>query len=461
MVTEFKFPDVGEGIQEGELISWKVAEGDKVEVDQILAEVETDKAVVELPSPVAGTILKLYVKPGDAITVGQVLVAIGKPDEKVSIEKKQSPEAARRKKKRTGSVVGSLPETLETSYMKPMSTSDEPHDLLTALDTTRIPTSIKALTSLSSTISGEPVRALALPSTRRLARDLGVPLDRVTGTGPNNRVTDEDVRRYAEAHGHTFIASSPSIPSTPFLGGALREDAYGLVESVPLRGIRRATARRMVEAASTAVLVTHTEDADVTELYNLRKAEKLKAAAIGIKLTYLPFIIKAVIIALKKHPALNSSLDEEHDEIHYKRYYNIGVAVDTPNGLIVPVVKNADKLPLYDLAKKINEFVEKATKRTIRLEDLRGGTFTITNVGVYGGIYATPIISPPQSAILATGAIRPKPLVVDDDIRIRQVLPLSLSFDHRIADGAEAARFTNTLKEYLERPARIFIDGGP
>lgn len=464
MVTKFQFPDVGEGIHEGELISWRIAEGDKVEIDQVLAEVETDKAVVEIPSPVAGTILKLYVKAGDTITVGQVLVALGKPGEPIPDDEKPTPKKTPPPKapepEDAGSVVGAIPDSLPLSVSTP-SLTDEPQDLLSALDTARLPTSIKALTSQPRDPATSLARALALPSTRRLARDVGVPLERIIGTGPNGRITDDDVRRYAEDHGHTFVAPQTSISTGTFFGGTLSEDEYGLTEAIPLKGIRRATARRMVEAVSTAVLVTHTDDVDVTELYALRKAEKEKAANLGIKLTYLPFVIKAVIIALKKHPALNSSLDEDVDEIRYKRYYNIGVAVDTADGLIVPVIKNADRLPLYELAKVINDFVEKATNRTINLADLRGGTFTITNVGVYGGIYATPIVSPPQAAILATGAIRQRPRVIDDEIRIRHVLPLSLAFDHRIIDGAEAARFTNTVRDYLEQPARIFIDGGP
>jgi pyruvate dehydrogenase E2 component (dihydrolipoamide acetyltransferase) len=214
----------------------------------------------------------------------------------------------------------------------------------------------------------------------------------------------------------------------------------------------------MVEAASTAVLVTHTDEADVTLLRGLRNKEKQRAAQQNIKLTYLPFIIKAVIAALKKHPSLNSSLNEAVDEIDYRRYYNMGVAVDTSDGLIVPVIKNADKITLYAIAEQLQQFATQARDRTISLEDIRGGTFTITNVGVIGGIFATPIINPPQAAILATGAIRPQPRVIEDTVQIRYILPLSLSFDHRIIDGAESARFTNTVINYLETPAWIFMD---
>ena len=398
MAFEFKFPDVGEGITEGTIVKWKVKEGDKVEADQVLAEVETDKAVVEPPSPKKGTILKLNHKEGDVIKVGEVLAVIGEKGEKVEA------------KPYTGSVVGFLEEAPEeeTEQKKPKQ---------------------------SVTTSGK--KTLAAPAVRKLAKELKVDLNAVAGTGPDGRITEYDIRKNG--------SGKPKIRK--------KYDFYGYVDRVPLKGIRKITAEKMREAVNNAALVTNHDHVDVTSLSNLRKKEKEKASKKGVHLTYLPFIVKATILALKKHPFVASSV--EGDEIIVKKYYNIGVAIDTPDGLIVPVIKGADKKKLYDLATEVNKFVEKAKTRKIDLMDLRGGVFTITNIGVIGSTYFTPIVNYPETCILGTGRIEEQARVIDGKVVIRKVMPISFTYDHRVLDGAEAARFMNDLRELLEKPSSL------
>ena len=402
MVYEFKFPDVGEGITEGIIVKWKVKEGGKVESDQILADVETDKAVIEIPSPKKGIILKLYHKEGDTIYVGEVLAVIGEKGEKI-------PE---KKERYTGSVVGFVPEAEEE----------------------------KKLTQKKKPVSkpGEE-KIIAAPVVRKLAKDLKVDLTQVIGTGANGRITEDDVRK--------FSGKKPAAKVTK------KYDLFGYVDRVPLKGIRKITAEKMRRAVSNAALVTHHDHVDVTALAEVRKKEKEKAAKKGVHLTYLAYIIKATVETLKKHPYVASSVEE--DEIIIKKYYNIGVAIDTPDGLIVPVIKGADQKSLYDLAKEIDNFVEKAKTRKIDLMDLRGGVFTITNIGVIGSTYFTPIVNYPETCILGTGRIEYQARVGDGKVQVRKVMPISFTYYHRILDGAEAARFMNDLRILLEDPKSL------
>ena len=389
MVRQFKFPDVGEGIAEGEVVRWAVGEGDEVKVDQTLGEIETDKAIVEIPSPYAGTVLKLHFKPKDIVKVGQVLVSIGEKGEAV-------PEAA--------------------------------------------PVTTRAA-------GGAPAPAgaiLATPAVRKLAGELGVDLATVPGTGPGGRITEEDVGAAKKA---------PAAEKKPKFRIKAKFDFYGALEHVPLRGLRRATARRLTESIRKAVHVTHFDEADAAGLVALRKKMKPEAEANGLKLTFLPFIVKAVIEALKLHPMLNAMVDDEAEEIVVKKYYNIGIAVDVPDGLIVPVVKGADMKTIFEIAGDIQSLAEAARNRTLDLADLKGGTFSITNVGAIGGNAATPIINFPETAILATMRIADRVRAVDGAAVVRTVLPLCLSFDHRVVDGAEAARFSRDLVRFLETPA--------
>ena len=409
MAFEFKFPDVGEGITEGTIVKWKVKENDDVKADQIIAEVETDKAVVEIPSPRKGTILKLYHKEGEVINVGEVLAVIGKKGEKI-------PERAEHY---TGSVVGFLPEAKEEEK-KP------------------------AQKKMHASISGEE-KVMAAPIVRKFAKMLGVDLTAVKGTGPDGRITEQDVKDAAQVKKPEPVRKGPKVTK--------KYDLFGYVKRVPLKGIRKITAEKMTEAVRNAALVTHHDHVDVTELANVRKNEKEKAAKKGTHLTYLPFIIKATIKALKKHPFVASSV--EGDEIIVKKYYNIGVAIDTEEGLIVPVIKGADQKKLYALADDVNNFVEKSKSRKIDLMDLKGGVFTITNIGVIGSTYFTPIVNYPETCILGTGRIEYKPSVIDGKVEIRKVMPISFTYDHRVLDGAEAARFMNDLKDLLEKPGSL------
>ncbi len=410
MAYEFRFPDVGEGITEGTIVKWKVKEGDNVEADQILAEVETDKAVVEVPSPKKGAILKLNHKEGEVINVGEVLAVIGEKGEKLEAKKEE------KSAHYTGSVVGFLPEA-EGETKRP------------------------AQNNKNAVSSPEDSGIKASPIVRKLAKILNVDLSGIKGTGANGIITEEDVKK---------AVSGAKAQEKPAVKSVKKYDFFGYVDHVPLKGIRKITAEKMSEAVRNAALVTNHDHVDVTELANVREKEKENAAQKGVKLTYLPFIIKATIESIKKHPYVASSVEE--NEIIVKKYYNIGVAIDTPDGLIVPVIKGADQKSLYSLANEVNNFVEKVKSRKIDLMDLRGGVFTITNIGVIGSTYFTPIVNYPETCILGTGRIEDKAVVRDGKIVIRKIMPISFTYDHRVIDGAEAARFMNDLRDLLEKP---------
>jgi pyruvate dehydrogenase E2 component (dihydrolipoyllysine-residue acetyltransferase) len=400
MAKEFRFPDVGEGITEGEIVRWLVKEGDEVRVDETLAEIETDKAVVEMPSPYAGTVLKLHFKEKDVIKVGQTLVTIGEKGEKLA---EAAPAAA--------AAQGAAP---------------------------------VALTGAAA-LAPPPVRpgeVLATPGVRALAKELGVDISAVRGTGPAGRVTEADVRSFQALPPEKKLAVKVKA----------KYDLYGTLERVPLHGIRRSTAKKMRESLDHAAHVTHCDEADAGPLEALRAKMKPEVEAAGAKLTYLPFIVKALVEALKLHPAFNATLDEAENEIVLKKYYNIGIAVDVPDGLIVPVVKFADQKSIAELAAEIQDLAKRARDRTLDLAELKGGTFSITNVGAIGGDFATPIINYPEVAILATMKIADRARVVAGAVVVRRTLPLCLAFDHRVVDGAEAARFTRDLIRFLEAP---------
>ena len=418
MAYEFKFPDIGEGLTEGEIVRWLVKEGDALKEGAPLVEVETDKALAEIPSPKTGVVLKILAKEKEIVKVGQVIVVLG--------EKGESPAAAVQKPASVG-VVGELEEAPEESPAVSVTTE------------TKKPLFVSA-------------HALAAPAVRALAKELGVEIDQVKGSGPEGRVLEKDVRQAAEAKGKPVEPEKKPAKVKKY-------DLYGYVDRIPLRGVRRSIAKAMVKSKYTAPHVTTTDEADVTELWKMREKEKKAAEKKGIKLTILPFIIKSVIAGLTQHPYLNATLEDENEEIVLKKYYNIGVAADTPEGLMVPVVKNAKDKSIFQLAEELTQLTEKARKRTIDLADLKGGTFTISNYGAVGGIYGTPIINHPEVAILGVGKIKDMPVVKDGKIEIRKILHLSLSFDHRVIDGAEAVRFLNTVIEHLEDPDLILLEG--
>jgi pyruvate dehydrogenase E2 component (dihydrolipoamide acetyltransferase) len=388
MPFDFVLPDLGEGITEGEVRKLLVKEGDAIEEHQTILEIETDKAIVEVPSPKKGRVLKINKDIGDMAKVGEVLMTIAEEGEAVE----EKPKAEERPK--SVSVVGVLPEEEEI---------------------------------------------LATPAVRAMAKELGVKIETIKGSGPGGSITKEDV-----------IEASEKAKKA--------EDQYGVIERIPIRGLRRTIAKNLIASQKTTAFVTGMDEADITELWNLREREKKAMIDKGIHLTFLPFFIKAVHHALAEHPLLNASVDEEKEEIIIKKYYNIGIAVDTPDGLMVPVIKDADKKTILELAKEIQDLSQKARDRKIKLEEMKGSTFTITNYGHFGGTFATPIINYPDVAILGTGKISEKPWVKDGQIAIRKILPLSLTFDHRVTDGVDSAKFLSKVIQYLEDPALLFIE---
>jgi len=407
MAFVFNFPDVGEGIHEGRVVEWLVAEGEVVAVDQPLLKVETDKAVVELPSPNAGTVLRLHAVADSAIFVGDPLVTIGEQDED--------------------------PGAPPAGDAKPAPSVSAP-----------APAEVEAPVAAAAVR-----RPLATPRTRALARKLGVDLARVQGSGPGGRITDEDVQRASEGRSRP-PASTPtaSVPS-----GVTAATVDGEVERVPITHLRKVIANAMRYSKQHSAHVTHVDEADVTDLMDhYRRAKPVIEERTGIRFTVLPFFIKALVATLKKYPVFNASVDEERQEILFKKYYNIGIAVDTPEGLIVPVIRNADRKDMVDLAAEVADKAQRARDRQLTLDELKGGTCTITNIGPLGGVFATPIINQPELAIVGLHAIKERPEVMDGEIAIRKMMYLSLSFDHRYVDGAEAARFMSDLVRLVSQP---------
>lgn len=424
MPFDFTLPDVGEGLTEGELLAWLVQEGELVKEGQPLARLETDKAIVEIPAPRDGIILQLKFQPGDIIHVGEVFVVFGEPGE----TPQPTPQIG-------VGVVGVLEEAPPEPSPTPAPAAPE--------------------------VKPAPFPAiLATPVVRQLAKELGVDLRQVRGSGPEGRILEADVRqvaaqRAAPATAPAAPAAPPAAEAKPAPRKVKKYDFYGYIEHVPFRGLRRTIAKNLSRAHQTTVTVTATDEADITDLLALQQRLKALPAAQGLHLTILPFVIRAAVAALRQHPYLNATLDEEAEEIILKKYYNIGIATDTPEGLMVPVIKNAGDKGLLELAQEIQTLAAKARDRTIDLADLQGGTFTITNYGAIRGIFGTPVLNYPEVAILGIGRRQELPRVRAGAIVVRQILPISLSFDHRVIDGAQAARFLQDLIMYLEEPALL------
>ena len=428
----FRLPDVGEGIAEAEIVEYLVKVGDNVKADQPVVRIETDKAVVELPAPVTGKVVEIPNEPGSTVQVGDPLLIFETEAEakKGKAEAEERPKPAPKEEK-------------EEAERKP----EPKREKATAEEREEPPKE-----------SPEAPRVLATPHTRRLARELKVDISTVKGSGSHGRITDDDVRKAAEKapsprpKGPTAAAiQAPATAGFDF-------EKYGPTRRVPLKGVRKRIAEVMVRSVSTVPHVTHFDEADVTELLEVVDHERTLAERRGIKLTILSFLAKACTAALKEHPAVNCSLDEETGELVYKDYYHIGFATDTEAGLMVPVVRDVDKKSILQIAKDLQELSRNARDRTIELESLRGGTFTITNVGAIGGSWATPIILHPQVAILCSLRAAPKPVVRDGQVVIRTMMPLTLSFDHRVLDGATAGRFVNFVIDLLEDPLRMLVD---
>lgn len=443
MAKEFKLPDLGEGIHEGEVLAVKVESGQQVKEDDVILEVETDKAAVEIPSPYSDVVTDVKVENGDVVHVGDVMMIFGGSGDNVAKEKPEKEEEAPKEERE--------PSRAEER--------GEP--------------------------TGEPHRegpVPAAPSTRRLARELDVNLHEVTPTGPGGRVTREDVRAHAEGREvdeaaaaeeerreRKLVGVSPQTVEAPPLP---KYDQVGEIERVPLRSVRRATAKQMALSWSQVPHVTTQDLVDVTELEKLRERYKGEVKKAGGALTLTVFVIKALTQALKEFPKFNASLDMESEEIVLKKYYNIGIAVDSERGLLVPAIRDTDKKSISELAIELREVAERTREGHASLEDLQGSTMTITNVGAIGGTGFAPIINYPEVAILglARATVQPvakevefaagdEPADWEDRYKFvpRLMLPIVLSFDHRVNDGAEAQRFLNRVIELLENPERLLM----
>jgi pyruvate dehydrogenase E2 component (dihydrolipoamide acetyltransferase) len=454
MATEFKLPDLGENIASGDVVTVFVSEGDVVKPGQALLEVETDKAVIEVPCPPGGRIAKVLVKKGDTVKVGQALVVLdaagsAAPAAAASPAKSAAPAAPPAKPAAPAAAVpAAAPQRPATSAAPP---APVPPVVAAAPANGAGQRSVPAPEPVEPAATATAVDP-AGPSVRRLARELGVDLARVRGSGPAGRIVREDVIaavRQASAGGST----SRSRPEST----SKERDDWGPIRREQMSRMRKTIAANMVRSVSTIPHLTNFDDADVTELEHLRKASAPEYAKSNLKLTALAFVIKAVSLSLRQHPAVNASIDTEKGEIVYKDYVNVGLAVDTPRGLVVPVLRDCDQLSIPQIAQAIADTADKAKNAQYGVEDLRGGTFTISNLGAVGGAYSTPIINWPEVAILLLGRSRKMPVVHEDRIEPRLMMPLSLSYDHRIIDGAMAARFLNEVIGYLESPGRLLL----
>lgn len=427
MKFEFKFPDIGEGIADGTLMKWLVNKGDNINEGDSLAEVETDKVTTEIPSPRTGKVLELKFEEGDTIDVGNVFIVIDTlaedGEELEELEEKQEVV-----EEETAGVVGQV---LASSEEIPASTE--------GLDTT--------------TIAEGKEKVLATPVARKLAKDLNIDINLVKGTGPIGRVMKEDINNYKD----NLSSSSKEIKvekSVPKLSADIDDDN---IERIPLSRIRKTIAEQMSRSRFTIPHTTAMEELDVSNLYEFRNKYKDLLKQEDVNITYLPFILKAVILALKQYPEFNASFDEENQELLLKHFYHIGIATDTDRGLMVPVLRDADKKSLVEIAMEIDDLSNRAKNNKMEIHELRGSTFSITNYGSIGGLFGIPIINYPESAILGVGRIVDKPIVKNNKIVIAKILPLSLSYDHRIIDGASGARFLNTLSQLLKDPEVLLL----
>jgi len=411
MAREFKLPDIGEGVHEGEIVKWLVKEGQPIKENDLMVEVMTDKVTVQIPSPVTGKVLQIRAKDGEVVKVGQTIIVLGEEGETAPAP---SVEAAPR----------------PSAHVPP-------------------PPAPRATPSPPPPTAAPVGPALATPAVRKLAREVGVNIDLIRGTGPGGRVTEEDVR--AASRGAPAIKPAVAVPELA------PTQPVGPEERIPIHGLRRRIAEKMAKSKATASHFTYVEEVDMTQLVHLRDRLKEGGEQKGVKLTYLPFIVKAVVAALKEHPTLNASMDDAKQEIVIKRYYNIGLATATEEGLTVTVVHEADKRDIWALAQEIERLGNAAREKKLTLHDIQGSTFTITSLGKAGGIVATPIINWPEVAIIGIHKIEKRPIVRNDQIVIREMMYLSCSFDHRVIDGHIGAAFVQSLSNYLEHPALLFV----
>ena len=435
MAFEFRLPDIGEGIHEGEIVKWFVKAGDTIEEDDVLAEVQNDKSVVEIPSPVSGTVEEVLVDEGTVAVVGDIIVKIDAPDaEEMQFKGNHSDDS-------------SSEEPKEEAAKEESASSQESQPVASTQD---------AEVDENRTIK-------AMPSVRKYARDNGVNIKAVAGSGKNGRITKEDIDAHlnggaTQATSNESAASTSEETTTTATTQSVPEgDFPETTEKIP--AMRKAIAKAMVNSKHTAPHVTLMDEIDVQQLWDHRKKFKEIAAEQGTKLTFLPYVVKALVSALKKYPALNTSFNEEAGEIVHKHYWNIGIAADTDRGLLVPVVKHADRKSIFQISDEINELAVKARDGKLTSDEMKGATCTISNIGSAGGQWFTPVINHPEVAILGIGRIAQKPIVKDGEIVAAPVLALSLSFDHRQIDGATGQNAMNHIKRLLNNPELLLMEG--
>ncbi len=423
---EFRLPELGEGVTEGELVKWNVKVGDNVKDDQSLCEILTDKATIEIPSPFSGVIKSIDAPEGTVVKVHQLMLTAEVGGAKASAPQASAPAAA--------------------AHGAPAKTEAKAAPSLAPPAQATAPVAAK-------TNSGD---VLASPSTRKLARESGVDLGSVSATGPNGRVLRDDVEKAASGGGASSSAA-PAAARKAFVPGQVQGD-----ERVPIRGMRKKISEKMRESKDKAAHFTYVEEADATELVKLRTQAKIIAEKRGIKLTYLPFVLKAMVAALKQHPRLNSTIDEAANELVIHHTYNISLSVQTEDGLTVPVVKHVEQKSIFELASEIADIVDRARRKKLTLADFQGSTITLTNAGSIGGLFATPIINYPEVAILGFNKIDRKAVVKKingkEEIVIRDWTYFSISLDHRLIDGAEAAEFMKTFISYIEMPSLLVME---
>jgi len=430
---QFKLPELGEGVHEGELIKWKVKPGDSVKYDQPLCEIMTDKATVEIPSAFQGKVAELHVKEGIVVHVGQLMLSF----EGAGATTGQASSATQSPSNGVGATAAAPAPATHSSAAQASSSSVQ-----------NVQSGSPGGVAVSAAEISIDSRVLAAPSTRRLAREMGVNLKEVQGSGPHGRVMKDDVLSFRPASG---------IPL-----GSARSSLVAAEERVPFRGLRKKISEKMRLSKDRAAHFTYVEEADATALVQLRNQAKEIAAKQGVKLTYLPFVMKAMVAALRQYPILNSSLDEDKGELVYKHYYNIGLSVQTDDGLTAPVVKDVANKSVIEIAKDIQSLVEKARAKRLSIEDLQGGSITLTNAGSIGGLFATPVINYPEVAILGFNKIFRKPVVkvVDgkEQVVIRDWTYFSISLDHRVVDGAIGAEFMKLMIQYIENPSLLLLE---
>ena len=410
MAREFKLPDIGEGVYEGEIVKWLVQEGAPIKENDLMVEVMTDKVTVQISSPVTGKVLKLLAKEGETVKVGTTIILLGE----------------------AGESAPATPTPAPAAHAAPAMTRPAPGPA-------------------PAPTSGGP--ALAAPAVRKLARELGVNLEAVRGTGSGGRITEEDVRNAQKA---PTPATAPR-PAVSVEELPTKRAPSGLEERIPIHGLRKRIAEKMAKSHATVAPFTYVEEVDMTQLVHLRDRLKEAAEGKGIKLTYLPFVVKALIAALKELPTLNASVDDEKQEIVVKRYYHIGIATATDEGLTVTVVHDADKRDIWNLAREIDRLAAAAREKKLTLQEIQGSTFTITSLGKEGGMFATPIINWPEVGIIGIHKIEKRPVVRNDLVVIREMMYLSCTFDHRVIDGHVGAAFVQAVVKYLEHPALQFV----